>query len=182
MNQAVFGARGIIRPENRAHMYEKKEEFMRWLVEVKDKQPSMLSQRDERELFSEYCEDYNTCTLPDEKYYNIAAWEMEEARRRGVKSRQDLYDLDAGMTDEEKAALERRRLRDAERTRVEDARTRALMMELKRAKREDSALFREIEEQHRAKGPETFESIAKKRKAAKEAQEAAMRKKLYGRV
>uniref|UniRef100_A0A7S4DQS0 Uncharacterized protein n=2 Tax=Lotharella globosa TaxID=91324 RepID=A0A7S4DQS0_9EUKA len=105
---------------------------------------------------------------------------MAEAKRRGVKSRQDLYASSTSMTDEEKAQLERRRLRDEQRQKLEDARTYALMKELKKAKKENSAVFKEIEDEHRAKGPETFESVALKRKRRKEAQENAITKKLRG--
>ncbi|GAB5371555.1 hypothetical protein AAMO2058_001590000 [Amorphochlora amoebiformis] len=178
INQLEYGSRGIVRADNRAHMYEKKEEFLRWLIEIKDKQPSMLNRREEQDFWSMYCEDYNTCTLP-EKFYNIGKWEISEAKRRGVKSVQDLYTND-GMTDEERKRMEVLKQRDDARQKIEQARTFAIMEQLKKAKKVDSARFKEIEEEHRARGPETFESIALKRKRAKEAKEAAITKKLRG--
>lgn len=33
----------------------------------------MCCRGDERDLFREYLEDFNTCTLPDRKYYDLAA-------------------------------------------------------------------------------------------------------------
>ena len=42
-----------------------------------------LSQRRERELFSEYMEDFNTATLPHRKYYSLNKYEREKSRRRG---------------------------------------------------------------------------------------------------
>jgi len=153
---------------------------LRWLIEVKDKQPSMLNRREEEDYFSMYCEDYNTCTLPDDKYYNIAKWEINEAKKRGLKTVQELYTSSKGMTDEEKAQMERRAARDQQRQNKEDARAYALMQELKKAKETDRARFNEIAEEHRARGPETFESVALKRKRAKEAQEAAITKKMRG--
>jgi len=180
IDQLTYGARGILRAGDRAHMYEKKEEFLRWLIEVKDKQPSMLNRREEEDFFSMYCEDFNTCTLPDEKYYDVRAWEMKEAKKRGLNSVQELYTNKSTMTDEEKAAMERRALRDREREEKEQARTFMLKEQLKKAKATDSAAFREIEERNRATGPETFESIALKRKRDKEARDDAITKKLRG--
>ena len=31
--------------------------------------------------FKDYIEDYNTATMPHDKYYNLEAWEMKEYRR-----------------------------------------------------------------------------------------------------
>jgi hypothetical protein len=32
--------------------------------------------------FKDFMEDYNTATMPHEKYYNYERWEMEEYRRK----------------------------------------------------------------------------------------------------
>ena len=40
------------------------------------------SQRDLKEHFSTYVEDYNTATLPDEKYYNLRTWYLKEQARK----------------------------------------------------------------------------------------------------
>lgn len=97
----------------------------------------MLNKREEEDYFSMYCEDYNTCTLPDEKYYNIRSWEMREASKRGLKTVQELYTDTNTMTDEEKAAMERRRLQDELRKKQEDARTFAMMQALREVKAEN---------------------------------------------
>ena len=34
------------------------------------------------EYFKEFCEDYNTATLPHSKYYNYDQWEMEEYNKQ----------------------------------------------------------------------------------------------------
>ena len=31
--------------------------------------------------FKDFIEDYNTATMPHDKYYNLEAWEMKEYRR-----------------------------------------------------------------------------------------------------
>lgn len=47
---------------------------MMWLSEVKCFNIETLSQQDERKLFEEYVECYNTATLPSKKYYNFKVW------------------------------------------------------------------------------------------------------------
>merc|ERR1740139_295704 len=34
------------------------------------------------EYFKEFCEDFNTATMPHLKYYNYDKWEMDEYRRK----------------------------------------------------------------------------------------------------
>ena len=40
-----------------------------------------LAKWEEKELFKEYAEDYNTSTLPHEKYYDMEKWAKAEAAR-----------------------------------------------------------------------------------------------------
>ena len=35
-----------------------------------------IGNRETKEYFDTFCEDYNTATLPSDKYYNIAKWCM----------------------------------------------------------------------------------------------------------
>ncbi|KAI8812263.1 hypothetical protein BJ742DRAFT_673880 [Cladochytrium replicatum] len=58
-------------------MYKKDGEFRQWLVEIKHISPEMLNTRQTKEYFSEYVEDYNTATLPHEKYYDIDKWDRQ---------------------------------------------------------------------------------------------------------
>ena len=37
-----------------------------------------MPKREQLEYFSEFCEDYNTATMPHKKYYNYEEWEMQE--------------------------------------------------------------------------------------------------------
>eukprot|EP00966_Prymnesium_polylepis_P061744 1433168-Prymnesium_polylepis.1 len=41
----------------------------------------MCGQRELKEHFSSYVEDYNTATMPDEKYYNLRKWYLQEQER-----------------------------------------------------------------------------------------------------
>ena len=63
-----YGSRGIIRETD---AYGKREEFNAWLTEVKGCNTERVKGAEEKALFREYVEDYNTATLPSEKYYNL---------------------------------------------------------------------------------------------------------------
>jgi len=51
-------------------------------MDVKKISPDMVGGREEKALFSEFVEDYNTSTLPHEKYYDLAAWDKQELERQ----------------------------------------------------------------------------------------------------
>ena len=57
-------------------MAAKSYEFEAWVREVK-RVASAGGKREMEELFSTFCEEWNTCTLP-EKYYNLMAWEVAQ--------------------------------------------------------------------------------------------------------
>jgi hypothetical protein len=79
----MFGARGILRG---ADMYRKQAEFDAWLREVK-RLPNYHGPKGETaELFAEYAEDFNTCTLPHEKFYDMEKWEAEERAGRSGRA------------------------------------------------------------------------------------------------
>ena len=78
---AAFGARGVIRETDKN---EKEPEFRAWLEEVKRVNLESVTKHDEREYFKEYAEDYNTNTLPGEKFYNLDRWAVAEAARRAA--------------------------------------------------------------------------------------------------
>lgn len=76
-----------------------------WLAEVKQRPQNTLSNREEKEMFKEYAEDFNTCTLPHKKYYNLAEWEAKQRRKEAIKGQKRLLkerqDLEAAFNDEE---------------------------------------------------------------------------------
>jgi hypothetical protein len=114
VNQNEYGKYGIIREDS---YYAKQKEFEVYMEEVK-KIPGVdcLPRRDVMEYFKSYIEDYNTATMPHEKYYFYAKWEsekyqQEQARKAGGGRNPDfVYASDdeaggghgaRGMTDEE---------------------------------------------------------------------------------
>jgi hypothetical protein len=54
-----------------------RDEFNAWAREVKRVEPPGAKGELEA-LFADFCEDFNTCTLPGEKYYDLRAWEAAE--------------------------------------------------------------------------------------------------------
>jgi len=74
---------GII---NEADYYKKQRDFEAWLVEVKKMSAIIQDKWEVKELFKEYVEDFNTVTLPHEKYYNYAKWEMAQYKKREMKA------------------------------------------------------------------------------------------------
>merc|ERR1712054_311812 len=91
-----FGKFGIIKAED---FFNKKPEFMAWAMEVKKSNTDMLGQMQMKDLFKEYVEDYNTATMPSEKYYDLTAWDSKMAAKRQKKKRGD------EMTDAQRASL-----------------------------------------------------------------------------
>jgi len=92
-----WGKYGVI---TEADFYSKTQEFRTWLLEERKLNPESLSKDQERKEFQVFMEDYNTATLPHEKYYHIEAYERRmSALRSGefVPPADDAYDPAADM-------------------------------------------------------------------------------------
>merc|ERR1712161_137040 len=59
------------------------------------------------EYFKEFCEDYNTATMPHEKYYDYDKWEMEEYRKNRARG--------SAISDEAQHLVEMRRTKERKR-------------------------------------------------------------------
>eukprot|EP00775_Hariotina_reticulata_P007910 gene7910-8106_t len=118
-----FGKYGYIRDTD---LHTKHGEFQLWCQDVKKVNVELLGRQEEKELFKEYMEDYNTGTLPHKKYYDLEAFERSEALKAaqargsgGDKRAAAAFDARA---DEE--ALRRERIeqrRQAQQDRLNDA-------------------------------------------------------------
>ena len=62
------GAHGVLQSSD---IYSKSSEFYAWCMEVKHQAREQMTKREEKELFAEFAEDFNTSTLPHEKYYDL---------------------------------------------------------------------------------------------------------------
>lgn len=62
-------------------------EFALWASEVKKLDIEVLPKAEEKEMFRTFCEDYNTATLPHQKYYSLEDYERKRANvsaKRGL--------------------------------------------------------------------------------------------------
>lgn len=74
-----YGQYGIIREGD---MSSKFSEFQQWAIDEKKADVEALPKWEEKELYLEFMEDYNTGTLPHRKYYDLDAY----ARQKALKS------------------------------------------------------------------------------------------------
>ena len=109
-DQDRFGSRGVVRESD---FFRKRREFEAWLGEVKQMPGFSGSKREQLELFREYAEDFNTCTLPADKYYDLEAWETAEYARklkgeRSSTKERTVFDDERELERERRAEAEKR--------------------------------------------------------------------------
>jgi hypothetical protein len=133
INQNEFGKYGIIKEVD---FFRKQREFEEYMRDVKSlSEVMMLGKREIMQHFKSYIEDYNTATMPHDKYYDYEAWETHEyirnkkaaaeQQQRQQQQRGDLLnDWDGGgdalvdlAADEERRRMERKQARLAEESR-----------------------------------------------------------------
>merc|ERR1740138_680278 len=90
------GKYGILKAED---FFAKKAEFLVWAMEVKKANTDAMGQMQQKDLFKEYMEDYNTATMPSQKYYNLQAWDTKQSYKRQKRAKND------EMSETGKAAL-----------------------------------------------------------------------------
>ena len=78
--------------------------FLVWLEQVKGVANFHGPKWEQQEYFAQFCEDYNTATMPHEKYYNYDAWEQAEYDKQ--KKQQQPSSSSAILSDERQHALE----------------------------------------------------------------------------
>ena len=61
---------------------DKRMEFIMWTKEVKKVEVETLAKWEEKKLFGEFMDLYNTATLESEKYYDLDAWHYKQAREK----------------------------------------------------------------------------------------------------
>lgn len=77
-----YGSRGII---TAVDMYNKQAEFFAYMEEVKGISFESLSNGMMKAEFRGFMEDYNTATMPDDKYYNMERHERLSAQKTAQK-------------------------------------------------------------------------------------------------
>ncbi|KAG6873134.1 hypothetical protein C0995_002508 [Termitomyces sp. Mi166 len=92
-----WGKYGII---SEADIFSKAPEFHAWLVEERKINPETISKDQNKKEFLRFVEDFNTATLPHEKYYHMEAYERRmNALRQGefIPPADDMYDPEADL-------------------------------------------------------------------------------------
>ncbi|KAG9022643.1 hypothetical protein FRB95_014509 [Tulasnella sp. JGI-2019a] len=97
-----WGKYGLI---TEADMYNKEQEFHLWLLEEQHQNIETLSKPTQKKLFQTFMEDYNTATLPHEKYYALEPYERRMALVRNGETLpiNDGYDPNRDLADHTKA-------------------------------------------------------------------------------
>ncbi|KAF9174671.1 hypothetical protein BGX21_000412 [Mortierella sp. AD011] len=102
----AYGTYGILTP---ADMWNKENEFQAWLMEVKKLNPETIPHNKMKDHFIGFMEDYNTVTMPHEKFYNLTKW---EDRQRAIRMGEPLPESAQGsvnlMNDEEMLRMKQR--------------------------------------------------------------------------
>lgn len=109
-----YGKYGILQESD---MWKKRAEFSLWLMEVKDKNLEELSGWEEREMFKDFMEDFNTATLPSKKYYNLELFEAKQRMKKtNLQETRELTDFndEARRKQEIKNMIDQRRKLEAE--------------------------------------------------------------------
>ncbi|KAI7841757.1 hypothetical protein COHA_004623 [Chlorella ohadii] len=107
-----YGKYGIIRETD---MYSKRPEFQLWAIEVKNIDIEAMPRSEEKEMFRDFMEEYNTASLPHKKYYDLELHEKQQAAKAAKKG--------AAAADDE--GLERLAFNDEEERKREIAAERA---------------------------------------------------------
>ena len=114
-----YGSHGLLRAENPHDAELRRSEFFAWCAEAKKVQSmESLAKWEEAELWKTYVEDFNTATLPSEKYYDLVAWQRKEEaerRKRAKRSGKEGDETPISAADDEAARrAEARRQREEE--------------------------------------------------------------------
>ena len=87
---------------------KKQHSFQVWMAEVKGIQSITRPHWEANNYFAEYCEDYNTATLPHIKYYDYDDWEMKEYHKKQQSEATKMSSSNIMLADEAQHAEEMR--------------------------------------------------------------------------
>lgn len=106
VNQSEYGKYGILRESD---FHTKSVSFQAWLRDVKKMGDFNGPKWEAMELFKEYMEDFNTATLPHEKYYDVEKYELQQFQKKQRKQSQRAGESLAGamLADEDRVRQER---------------------------------------------------------------------------
>jgi len=158
-----WGKYGIIKELD---LWTRRPEFSAWLAEVKKVNLETLTNREEKDMFKQYMEDYNTATFPSKKYYNIDIYHRRKVTKQRMKGMKDMLNKQSERTefnDEE----QRRQELIAERAKMKETeldKIKRTMMEtgMGKAMREQAVLREEMQYHYRLGNTEAAEKIQRR--------------------
>lgn len=145
-------------------MWNKRPEFSAWLSEVKKVNLELLSNQEEKLMFLEFMEDFNTATLPSKKYYSLDLFHRQQQMKAVAKGQKLTAKVEERVifNDEE---IRRQEMID-NRERQRDTELKARMLEMQKgmgqAMREQALLREEMQYQFRLGNFEAAEKIQKR--------------------
>lgn len=80
---------------------DKRTEFIVWAKEVKQVEIENIARWEERKLFGEFMDAFNTATLPDAKYYDMNAWYYKQAKATAEAARGEAATRERVVFDDE---------------------------------------------------------------------------------
>jgi len=138
-------------------------EFTSWLNEVHGISRETLPTREERKWWAQFCDDWNTGTMIDDKYYDIEKWDND---RKLLENSNNKNDMICGATDEELLRMQRQETRKVAQQKAYHARVAQMLDEVKNLKSHQDAKFNDLVAKH-VPMQHTFETIKAKRRADK---------------
>jgi len=154
-----FGKHGFM---TEAQKFSKAPEFTLWLLEEQNMHRDRISRRDEQEMWKKFMEEFNTSTFSDEKYYDLAKWERENATN--LKDKKRKLDVWMPTNDDEILRIERKNKRAEAETAAQTQRLQHWTRELKRLKKDGSEEFKALNKKYMGdREKSTIESLARKR-------------------
>ncbi|XP_047342078.1 protein FAM133B [Impatiens glandulifera] len=105
-----WGKYGIIKEVD---MWNKRPEFTAWLLEIKKVNLESLSNWEEKKMFTDFMEDYNTGTFRSKKYYNLDAYHQKKIEKEIKKGYTSIPETEMTVFNDEEQ-LRRERLKERE--------------------------------------------------------------------
>ncbi len=126
-----------------------------------------MGRNQEKDLFREFMEDFNTGTLDSEKYVDIEKWKIKEKEKQAGNAIQTAVNNDEELMRREKI---KNKLEQA--SKDEFVRLEIMKKALMEAKKKNTEEWKEIQKRNEMmKEAPTFESIAKQREIEKKINE-----------
>ncbi|GAQ84891.1 hypothetical protein KFL_002110090 [Klebsormidium nitens] len=154
-----YGKYGLIREVD---MWNKRPEFGAWLSEVKHINIETLPNREERELFKDFMEDYNTATLPSKKYYNIELHHRNKVAKMHARGQQVVQAEKVVFDDEAEKRVELQRQRDLKKEEDYQAYKASMAAGMAQDMREQDHLRNEMQYQYRLGNMEAVDTIKRR--------------------